>query len=148
MHHRRHAKNAIITVSEIHSPTSRVLGSKPPYQTQSSPRSSIASPILDLAPRSLDRTVNLPATLRHSAPHFTRQHIPEAGESLSLPAQILITALNELDELACVDVWVSGRVDVVNYLWWELDAGKGGVGGVCFRLEVLGLRGLGVCRKG
>ena len=110
-------------------------------------RASIPSPIsltLNLSPRSSNRAINLSSTLRHSTTHLTRQHISEVRECLALPAQILITALYELDELACVDVWVSGGVDVIDYFWWELDAGEGGVGGVGFWLGFLGLRELGV----
>jgi hypothetical protein len=57
----------------------------------------------------------------------------------------LIAALDELDKFAGVDVWVSSGVDVVDYLWWELDAGERGVGGVGFCLGFLGLWELGVC---
>ena len=46
--------------------------------------------------------------------------------------QVLITALNKLDELTGVDVRVAGGVDVVDDLWGELNVGEQRVGGVGF----------------
>lgn len=60
--------------------------------------------------------LNLPPTLRHSTPHLPRQHIPKTRKRLPLPAQILVPALYQLDELARVDVRVARGVDVVDYL--------------------------------
>lgn len=60
--------------------------------------------------------LNFPPTLRHSTPHLPRQHIPKARKRLPLPAQILVPALYQLDELARVDVRVARGVDVVDYL--------------------------------
>lgn len=72
--------------------------------------------------RHRNSTIHLRPTLRHSTPHLPGQHIPEPRERLALPLQILIAALHKLHELARVDVRVARCVDVVNYLWWELDA--------------------------
>jgi hypothetical protein len=69
-----------------------------------------------------NNTIHFSPTLGHCAAHLARQHIPETGESLALPLQVLITALDELHKLTRIDVWVPGRVDIVDDLGRELDA--------------------------
>jgi hypothetical protein len=63
--------------------------------------------IRNLSPRSNNNPINLSATLRHSTSHLTSKHIPKTSKSLTLPAQILIAALDELDEFTSVDIGVA-----------------------------------------
>lgn len=96
------------------------------------PLISVSCLFLNLSPRCLDRTIDFSTALGHGAAHFARQDVPEPGERQALPVQVLITALDKLDELTGVDVWVAGGVDVVDDLWGELNVGEQRVGGVGF----------------
>lgn len=75
--------------------------------------------------------IDLAPTLGHRTSHLRGQDIPETCKRLLFPLEILISALYQLDELASIDVGVSGGVNVVYDLGRELDASDGRIITIC-----------------
>jgi hypothetical protein len=103
-----------------------------PNASQSAAKNEIASLSPSVrASRVRNNPINFAPTLGHRTPHLRSQDIPETRKCLLFAFQILIPALYQLDEFACVDVRVSGGVDVVYDFGRELNARNGRIVTIC-----------------